>query len=828
MKQPLAFLLGVLSFLLAIVPWAEAQGPVAASADPGEPHAELKEGKVLRAFRIVGPAPQIDGRLDDDAWANAQAVDDFVQVDPENMVAPTERTMVQVAYDDRYLYVAIHAYDRTPGQIVAGLGRRDSSPPSDKLLLSLDPRHDHLTAYIFETNPSGVQADRVFFNDTQQNNDYSGVWEVETQITEEGWFAEYRIPFSQMQFDLPLGDEVVWGFTLRRDIFRRGEVVRWVGLPRGEIGFVSLFGHLFFEGALKPPRRIELQPFVFARSENAPEVASAGSIGGGVDGRLGLGGWGTLSATVNPDFGQVEQDPAVLNLSVFETFFPEKRAFFLEDSGTFRPPWNAFPLFHSRRIGQRPGRIPLEAGDQLLDRPEQTTILGAAKVAGKASSWTYGALTALTDREYATVNAVSVDGSGNETMTRTRRLIEPLTSYNVIRAQRDILGGTSNVGVIATAVVRDGDEDAFTGGVDYLLRWGRNRFSWGGHWVVTQAPFSDGQRTGFGGATTLNYNGRNLAVETYFDRFSPDFSNTDLGFRQGRVDRTVVEVAAALVQPDPWGPFRTARGGMGIGGAWSGDGLRLERSVRASANASFPNFWSVNVFANHQLRAFDDLDTRGGPPIVNLAETSFEAGMSTDSRKTWQLFVNAGGSRDEEGGWSAQLGPQLRLQPSARLQTSISASYRTAETVAQWITNRDVNGDEVIDHVYGRLDQNVIDVTARATYAFHRDLTVEAFLQPFVAVGDYTDIRRLAQPSSFEFEPATIPFDPDFNRKSLRANIVFRWEYLRGSTLFVVWNLSTLDEERPGEFAAFQDLGDAFGADGTHVFMAKATYWFGS
>ena len=183
--------------------------------------------------------------------------------------------------------------------------------------------------------------------------------------------------------------------------------------------------------------------------------------------------------------------------------------------------------------------------------------------------------------------------------------------------------------------------------------------------------------------------------------------------------------------------------------------------------------------------------------------------------------------RDEEGGWEASISPELRLQPSGRLQASASVNYQFGQDIAQWITNQDVDGDGETDHVYGRLRRDVIDITGRATYAFHRDMTLEVFLQPFVAVGDYADIRRLARPSSFEFEPATLPFDPDFNRKSLRGNIVLRWEYERGSTLFFVWNMSTLDEARPGVFTPLRDLGSVFGADGTNVFMLKMTYWLG-
>ena len=695
------------------------------------------------------------------------------------------------------------------------------------IYVSVDPRHDHLTAYIFGTNPSGVQRDFTFLDDTRFNNDYDGVWEVGTQVTDEGWMAEFQIPFSQMRFDVPPGDEVVWGFHVRRNIHRRGEFDNWVGLPRGERGLVSRFGHLVFGERLSPPRRVELLPFTFVRREDLARASPEHAVDGGLDLRLGLGTSATLSATFNPDFAQVELDPAVLNLTVFETRFPEKRPFFLEDSRTFLPPYSNFPLFHSRRIGRRPGRFSLEAGDRLVDRPNQTTILGAAKVTGKTSNWTYGTLTALTAREYATVDAVTVDGTGTETVTRADRLIEPRTSYNVARLQRDILGGSSTVGAIATAVVREQDDDAFTGGVDYNIRWARNLFAWDGHWVGTRAPFADGQRTGFGGVTRFNYFGKYVGVNGFFRHFSPNFRNTDLGFKGGRVDETIANPTLFLRQPDPWGIFRRVSMFVEAGRNWNRDGLVYRRYVGVGPSMQFRNFWTVNANVFRNFRALDDLDTRGGPPIVSPANTRVNVFVRSDSRKTWQLTVRMNSTRDEEGGWNARIGPGVNLQPSARLQTSLSVNYSVGQNVAQWVTNRDVNGDGETDHVYGRLRRDVIDVTARATYAFHRDMTLEVFLQPFVAVGDYSDIRRLARPSSFEFEPATIPFDPDFNRKSLRGNIVLRWEYLRGSTLFVVWNMSTVDRTRPGVFTPLRDLGSVFSADGTHVFMVKMNYWLG-
>ncbi len=802
---------------------AYGQSAPAARAEPAVPE---KAGKQLHALRITGVVPRIDGQLDDDVWRLAQSIDDLVQNEPDNMMPPTERTVVQVAYDDRSIYVAVHCFMRDPSQIATGLGRRDNVPPSDLIRITFDPRHDHLTAYAFDTNPSGVQSDYTWFDDTRQNSDYDAVWDVRTLITSDGWTAEFRIPFSQMRFSVPPAGGMVWGFGVRRDLYRRGEFDRWVPTPRGAQGFVSRLGHLVFDARLDPPRRLELLPF----ATTGRESSSAGSdvtANAGFDLRRGLGPSTTLSATVNPDFAQVELDPAVLNLSVFETFFPEKRPFFLEDSRTFVLNYSQFPLFHSRRIGQTPGRFALPSGDRLISKPDQTTILGAAKVTGKASGWTYGGLTALTSREYALVETTTVASTGESVTGRTERLIEPRTSYSVGRVQRDILGGSSNVGAIGTAVVREQSTDAFTGGVDYNIRWKQNRYTWDGHWVGTRAPFGSELRTGFGGMTRFNYNGKYLSVNGATDHFGRDFRNTDLGFLNGRNNKTRLEGGFNLNHPDPWKALRSTSTFFDANWERSGDGVVFNKYVVGGANIQFRNFWGLNVNTGHNFDRLDDLDTRGGPPIARPANNFFNASVGTDSRKRWQLFVNGSGQRDDAGGWGTTFGPNLRLQPSARLQTSLSTNYQHGRDVAQWITNVDTDGDGVTDNVYGRLARDVLSVTARTTYAFNRNLTFEAYLQPFAAVGAYSDIRRLARPSSFEFTPVGIPFNPDFNSKSLRGNMVLRWEYRPGSTVFLVWNMSTQDSSRAGVFSPLRDLGTAFGADGTHVLMIKMNYWLG-
>ncbi|HYU78666.1 MAG TPA: DUF5916 domain-containing protein, partial [Vicinamibacterales bacterium] len=545
--------------------------------------------------------------------------------------------------------------------------------------------------------------------------------------------------------------------------------------------------------------------------------------GAGVDVRVGLGTASTLSATINPDFGQVELDPAVLNLSVFETFFPEKRPFFLEDSRTFVPPFGVFQLFHSRRIGRVPTRFADRIDDEIVRQPDHTSVIGAAKLTGKTSGWTYGALSAVTAREYAEVATAGDEGAP---VSVRRELLEPLTSYNVARVQRDIFKG-SNVGAIATAVVRERDADAFTGGFDYTLKWSRNRNDWNGHWAVTRAPGPDGEstRNGFGGVTNFNVSRKHWSLFSHYDHFGRDFRVTDLGFHRGRVDSNQLFGGVNLDRPDPGTVFRRITLFTNIGQSWNNDRLVFSRFAGGGVSMQFLNFWSVDAFVGHGFRVLDDLDTRGGPPIVRPADYGMDLFVNSDSRKTWRLSFGGGGNKDQFGSWSARFGPSLRLQPSTRLQASIGVNYTSARDIAQWISNEDADQDDMIDYVYGTLRRNVLDVTLRTTFAIHRDLSFQLFLQPFVAVGDYTNIRKLARPRSFEFSPVALTSDPDFNNKSLRGNLVLRWEYLRGSTLFVVWNMSRSDDARAGVFSPFRDLGDSFGGEGPQVFMVKLNYW---
>ena len=783
-------------------------------------------GKQLRASRITGESPRIDGRFDEEVWTEADKIEDFVQQEPDNMAAPGERTVVQVAYDDRYLYVAARCYVRDPKTVSAGLGRRGTIPASDKIGIGLDPRHDRLTGYFFITNPSGVQSDMSLFNDTREDNDYEAVWEVGTAVTAEGWNAEFRIPFSQIRFTtVPAGEQSIWGFQVKRDIRQTGESDMWNGAPRGAQGIVSRFGTLVFNDRLSPPRRIELLPFTLARSERSSAGVMDQGLDGGLDMRVGLGTSTTLSATINPDFGQVELDPAVLNLSIFETFFPEKRPFFLEDSRAFQSPFGQFPMFHSRRIGASPGRLKLADNEELVSKPDQTTILGATKLSGKANGWTYGGLGAVTAREYAVVDTTTTGANGQEIVTRGSRLIEPAAMYGVGRVQRDILKGTSTVAAMATSVVREQDLDAFTGGGDINLRWNKNLYNWSAGMYAARAPIDGVKKTDVLAVSNLSYSGKRLGIDVHYDHVGKNFRNTDLGFLNSRVDKNWAYGGLRLTQADPWKYLRRTAVYFYANKQWNTAGLSIFENVNWYVETSLRNYWYIGYGGDLNFEFYDDLDARGGPTIVKPRKHFNNFNINTDSRKRWGVGLNTSGNHDVAGGWQRNVNLNLRLQPSGRLQANISAGITRAMDSAQWIKNTDADGDGAEDSVYGTLKRNVVNITTRGTYAFSRDMTLELYLQPFVAVGDYTRTRKLARPLSFDFTPVAIEDNPDFNRKSLRGNVVLRWEYMRGSTLFVVWNMSTSDTTRAGVFSPRRDLGDTFGAPGNHVFVVKMNYW---
>jgi hypothetical protein len=300
-----------------------------------------------------------------------------------------------------------------------------------------------------------------------------------------------------------------------------------------------------------------------------------------------------------------------------------------------------------------------------------------------------------------------------------------------------------------------------------------------------------------------------------------------MGFFFNRPDKNELSGGVFLYQPDPKGAIRNSWINLYGGHQWNDARLNIAGWTGLNGNVNFTNYWHMFIGLTHRVAHYDDVDTRGGPPILFPGNSFMNLNVDSDSRKQWGGGVHVFAYHDAIGGYAFQVGPNIRLQPSRRLLGSLAVELTSARDSAQWIENTDADADGIDDSVYGTLRRHEIDITSRATYSFTRDLTLEGYVQPFVAVGNYFDIRKLTRAKSFDFLPVALADDPDFNRKSVRGTVVLRWEYLRGSTLFAVWNLSTTDEDaRKGMFSAWHDLGGAFGAPATNTFALKISYWF--
>ncbi|MCC7264685.1 MAG: carbohydrate binding family 9 domain-containing protein [Candidatus Latescibacteria bacterium] len=785
--------------------------------------------RTMQAVRVNPAPPRIDGVLDDPIWQTAPIATDFVQKDPDEGKPATERTAVQIAYDEEALYIGARCYDREPDKITAPLVRRDQYFETDRVSVNLDPHHDHQTGYFFSISPSGCLIDGILYNDTSEDITWDGVWEGKASRDGQGWSAEYRIPYHVLRFSYQ--DRYTWGVNVLRIINRKEERDDWVMTPQGVSGWVSRFGHLEGISGIRPPTHLEVLPFVLGRSSWASGhqdwLSSAG-----LDLRYGLASNLSLNATVNPDFGQVEADPAVLNLSVFETFYEERRPFFVESNALFSSPQpdiaginSPAQLFYSRRIGRQPGRFAPPGDSQVLHQPEATTILGAGKFSGKTASRTsFGILDAVTASEYALVEDPQTGG-------RHRHRLEPLTNTLVGRVQQD-LGTNSSVGATLTAVNGEGFRPVYVGGVDSHLKWRQNAYGLYTRLAGSRAGTGLNPSKGYEGTAYFYKFSGHFGGQAYFDARSPGFEVNDLGYMD-RADwiQTGGHVYAQIQHP--WALARKSGFNLNAWTHWNYDQAKLRQGVNFNTWHDLKNYWYVQVGLSREFEAQDDLATRGGPLMDTPARFWYWANLDTDRRKKLSLgFYPSGEVVDGDRGGNWKIKFSLNARPRPNVQLELSPSYQSQSSFAQWITNVDDNRDGRSDHfVFGQLESRTFDLTTRLNVAFSPTLTLQTYVQSFVATGDYRDLKELARPESYDFTPyAGLSDNPDFSQRSLRGNMVLRWEYRPGSALFLVWSQSRradLDEAVDPELRPLSGVQDSFTDEGNNLFLVRLNYWLG-
>jgi Domain of unknown function (DUF5916)/Carbohydrate family 9 binding domain-like len=808
-------------------------------------------------------APVIDGRDEDAVWRTAPVTSDFRQFSPTVGGSAAFRTAFRVAYDARNLYVFVRMYDPHPDSIMHALSRRDVRGPSDQVKLLIDSYHDRRSGFQMAVNPDGVKRDFSISNDNQEDDTWNGIWDVATKVDAEGWTAEFRIPMSQLRYS---GHGVhTFGFGIWRDIERLNERDSWPEFLPTKNGLASQLGSLEGLDGISSARNIEVTPYAVTRNQQAPGSGAPYTrqqkltLGGDV--KIGLTPNITLAASVNPDFGQVEADPGVLNLTAFENFFAERRPFFVEGTGLYQFQLNCFAvvdcgtnegLFYSRRIGRSPS-LRGEYGDAAT--PNSTPIAAATKLTGRTrSGLSFGLLDAYAQR---------VTGPADRT-------VEPGTNYTVLRAQQDLRGGETGISVIATAVNRSLDSlttpflsrSAYVGGATFRNRFHEKQYELAAQFTASRVSGADdaiarvqrsavhyfqqpgGKRSldttvtslsGYAGQIKFGkYGGGITRFETSLVHQTAGYDVNDLGFLR-RADVTDWSTWGALAFQTATKYFRWAQLNGNHWEKWNTAGTRLDNAVNFNGHMGLLNNWDVHLGGtfNGITPISCDRCTRGGP-VLRVSRGFYPwGGFNTDSRKTVAggVFVNMS-RRDEGHSRGVNASPYVALRVSTRLAMNVGVDYGRDDDAAQWFGNF-TDSIGTTHYAFARLNQRTISTSVRINYTFTPSLTFEFYGQPFVATGTYSDLRELsATPDAAAFTDRYRLYTPPagsetaFRYVQLRTNAVARWEYRPGSTFFLVWahgrEASSGDNPNQPWTREYRDL---FRLHPDNAFLIKMAYW---
>ena len=752
--------------------------------------------KTFEAVSLDGTI-QIDGRLTESAW-KSEGRRDFTQIDPIDGSSPTEETIVWVAFDDANLYVAARCLDSNPAGVIQRLGRRDDEVDSDWFFLGVDPYFDRRSGYFFAVNPAGSILDGTYFNDEGEDSTWDGIWESAGRMDESGWTVEMRIPFDQLRFKRQ--SDYVWGINFRRIIKRKNETDVFSWAPKEEKGLVSRFADLEGVRDIEPGRLLEVVPYAVAKAGFSPRepgnpfrTGSDYSGIGGFDLKAGLRSNLTLDATINPEFGQVEVDPAVINISDQETYYKEKRPFFIEGSsifnfGTGGPNvyraygWTDPTFFYSRRIGRSPQGS--AGGTGFADSPEWTSILGAAKVSGKiGKGFNIGVISALTGRENASID---IDGA------RSGREIEPLTHYGIVRGLKESGDGRRGLGFIATSVVRDMGTEAMAStlirnahalGVDGWTFLGRDKgwvvSGWAGGTRVEGSPAAitrlersslhyfqrpdadyvhvDETATslsGWAGRFYVNKQKGNIVFNAGLGAMSPEFESNDLGYHgRGDVFNAHLQTGYRKFQPGrtfrQWNAVFTYYRNYDFSWNRSGEVFNLD------GEGQFLNYWTATFHLDFEPPKYSHYLTRGGPMAYYLWGATIKSEISTDNRKPL-VFKFAGRYREHPNkGSNWDVDADLIWKPRTNINLSLGTGYSFRHSEGQYLTQiKDPLKVETLGvrYILASIIQKTLPIEFRLNWTFTPKLSLQAYLQPYIGSGDYREFKELRAVRTFDFD----------------------------------------------------------------------------
>jgi len=823
------------------------------------------------AVRAARP-PVIDGRDDDPVWRLAPPIGPFLEWQPTEGKPSRFGTEAKVAYDAANLYVFIRSFDPHPESIIRRLDRRDTFGPSDRVGFMVDAYHDRRSGFEFWVNAAGVKVDAAIFDD-KEDPAWDGVWDVATRIDSLGWTAEFRVPLSQLRY--PARPSHTFGLLLMRDIYRYNERTAWPQLSLAKAALVMQFGEVTGIEGLEAPRRVEAEPYAVVKdasviTDNAFDRASHATVGGDLKYRVASNL--TLDATINPDFGQVEADPAVLNLSAYETFYQELRPFFVAGRGVFRfdvncndVNCNSEGLYYSRRIGRTP-QLAGTFGDTTAQQP--TTILGAAKLTGRLpGGLAIGFMDAVTERDQKWFGEREQGGSGD-----TLKTTEPATNFAVLRLKQDLRNGASSIGGMFTAVNRSVDaysaphldRSAYAGAVDFRHRFPKDMYEISGSVDVSRVAGSDSAITAIqtdavhyyqrpdaglpldsartalsGDAEEFKFDkvgGDHTNFETAYQRRSAGFEINDLGYLQ-RADQQSWSTWVGYFDRHVTRLYQQFQWNWNWWQNWNTAGLPQERAFNTNLHLTLRNNWGISFGGTvGQLgTTYDDRAARGGPamrqnpylvPWVSIGGDDRRAVVPYLSIQT--AYLDAGHTQ------TLHISPELDWKVASRFNSAVSLQYVRNVNDIQWYGNF-TDSAGVTHYTFAHLPQTTLSLTLRLNYTFTPNISLQVYAQPFVSKGTYSNVRELsATPRAASYDDRYQPYTPPagvhaptgFNYKAFQSNVVFRWEYRPGSTLFVVWN-----EGRQGSVGAegtndFQgDVRDLFRLHPMNTFLVKMSYW---
>jgi hypothetical protein len=757
--------------------------------------------RIYNTRRINSEVPEMDGKLDEAIWDTVEWSGDFIQRVPSDGEPPSHQSKFKVLYDDEAVYFAFRCYD-DPEKVTRILARRDWFP-GDWIEVNIDSYFDHRTAFSFTLSVSGTRGDEFVSNDGDDwNSNWDPIWHGAAKIDEEGWTAEMKIPLSQLRFSG--AEEQTWGLQVQRRLFRKEERSTWQCIPKETSGWVSRFGELRGIHGIRPRRHIEIMPYGVAKTENFETVegdpfldGSTSALAGGLDGKIGVTNNLTLDFTINPDFGQVEADPSEVNLTAFETFFSEKRPFFIEGNNILDLPlcpaitggsFTSDRLFYSRRIGHYPTHYPDLEDDESIEQPDNTSIIGAFKLTGKTSSGlSIGIMESLTAKEKA-----EIDHHGE----RRFETVEPLTNYFVGRIQQDFRDGNTYVGAMMTAVNRDIEDShlefmrrqAYAGGIDFSHYFLNRDYRIEANLLAShlrgseeaiyeaqtasaryfQRPDNyhvtlDESRTtlsGHSGSVRLRRTSNHKFVfQTGAAWRSPGFEINDLGYMR-RADEINQFTWAAYQIRNPFSIFNNLYINTNQWLNWDFGGSPLWSAANANFNTTFRNYYQLGGGITHSWEEISNFELRGGPSFKWPGSTECSLWMYTDTRKKfyagWGGYTKQG---DEDYTNYTSSWAEMFYRPTNALRLSFSTTYVRNKPEMQYVATESFAGDD--RYLFGRLDQKTASFVFRIDYCITPNLTVQYYGSPFVSAGEYTEFKRITDPRADNYRDRFEVFDDE-------------------------------------------------------------------